>query len=127
MEGRHRPPKAEHPFPDKVELWKLWGTPAVKPFLKSFMIFFVGFSAFGWFWLSLRDEGRGPLGLTLREPEEMKKGFELSKVISQNRLQVLRPKSRPEDPIGAMFFDDGREFVPPKLKNLPRTPTVGDD
>lgn len=119
MEGRNKPPLADHPFPDRVEIWRLWGSPAAKAFIKTYCIFFTGVSVFFSTWIWLRDEGRGPFGCELRTPEEVEKAMDISQYSWRFKsFSTIAPKVNASDPIGSMFFDDGREFRPPKESAL---------
>lgn len=124
MEARRPPPKAEHPFPDRVELWRKWGTPAAKAFWKAGFIVVPGTCIFMYSFSAIRDKDRGPYGITLRTQEEYDKGVAISQVPQSLRFfPNMTPNVNPSDPIGAILFDDGRQFVPPGPKVSKLEPT----
>lgn len=118
MEGFTRPPRAEHPYPNKPDLNKFWGTPSASGFFKS-LAGFLAINAVilgGNFYIT-RNE-KGPLGYDVTlTGEEMKKVEEITRAKSIVRRLDL-PIANKSDQVLAdrdIRFDDGVEFRPDNL------------
>lgn len=111
MEGRHPPPKAEHPYPNNPDLFKFWGAPYGRSVFRVCVVGTVFFGSLAALNIYVSQGYPNILGMVGPTREEALRKRELyigGSSLSQHKLPVEMVSRTNKN----LQFDDGLRFSP---------------